>query len=331
MRRREFITFLGGAAAAGPLSVQAQSGPPRKVAVLMNGAATETIPQSYFAAFVQELRRLGWIEGQNLRLDVRWNAGDAELSRLYAGQIIGLMPDVIVSSSTTNLIAVRQATTTIPVVFVSISDPIAQGFVTSITEPGGNVTGFGMYEFSVGGKWLGLLKEIAPSLVRVGVMFNPDTSPQSKFFMRSIEASASTLGVQTLTLPIHATSDIAPALQDFSQQPNGGLILPTDSFTRLRWTLMADLATKHRLPTIGPEDGFCNAGGLMSYSADASLPEQFPQAAGYVDRILKGEKPGDLPIQMATKYKLMINFKVAKALGIDVPPGLSARADEVVE
>jgi putative ABC transport system substrate-binding protein len=331
MRRREFITFLGGAAAAAPLAVQAQSGPPRKVAVLMNGAATETIAQSYFAAFVQELRRLGWIEGQNLRVDVRWNAGDAELARLYAGQLIGLMPDAIVSSSTTNLIALRQGTTTLPIVFVQISDPVAQGFVTSITKPAGNITGFGMYEFSVGGKWLGLLKEITPDLARVGVVFNPETSPQSKFYMQSIEASATTLGVKALTLLLHATSDIEPALEEFSHQPDGGLILPTDTFTRLRYALLTDLAIKHRLPTIGAESGFCEDGGLMSYSAAVGVPDQFRQAAGYVDRILRGEKPGDLPIQMATKYKLKINFKVAKALGIAVPPGLSARADEVIE
>jgi putative tryptophan/tyrosine transport system substrate-binding protein len=331
MRRREFITFLVGAAAARPLAVQAQSGPPRKVAVLMNGAATETIPQSYFAAFVQELRRLGWIEGQNLRVDVRWNAGDAELARLYAGQLIGLTPDAIMSSSTTNLIALRQGTTTLPIVFVQISDPVAQGFVTSITKPGGNITGFGMYEFSVGGKWVGLLKEITPDLARVGVVFNPETSPQSKFFMQSIEASATILGVKALPLLLHATSDIEPALEEFSHQPDGGLILPTDTFTRLRYALLADLAIKHRLPTIGAESGFCEDGGLMSYSAAVSVPDQFRQAAGYIDRILRGEKPGDLPIQMATKYKLMINFKVAKALGIAVPPGLSARADEVIE
>jgi putative tryptophan/tyrosine transport system substrate-binding protein len=331
MRRREFITLAGGAAVAWPLAARAQSGAHRKVAVLMNGAATEAVPQLYFATFVQELNRLGWVEGQSLEVQVRWNAGDAELSRLYAGQLIGLMPDVIVSSSTTNLIAIRQGTVAVPVVFLQVSDPVVQGFVTSITKPGGNLTGFGMYEFSVGGKWLGLLREIAPGLGRVGVMFNPDTSPQSKFFMRSIEASAPILGVQVSTLPLHATSDIAAAIEDFSRQPNGGLILPTDTFTRLRWPLMADLTIKFHLPTIGAEDDFCKDGGLMSYTGQVNLVDQFRQAAGYVNRILKGEKPGDLPIQMATKYKLTINFKVAKALGIDVPPGLSARADEVIE
>jgi putative tryptophan/tyrosine transport system substrate-binding protein len=329
MSRREFIALLGGAA-AWPLAALGQAAP-RKVAVLMNGAATEAMPQSYLTAFVQELRRLGWIEGQNLRVEVRWNGGDAELARFYAGQLIGLMPDVILSSSTMNLIAVRQAAAGIPVVFVGVSDPVAQGFVTSIIKPSGNVTGFGMYEFSVGGKWLGLLREVAPSLARVAVMFNPDTSPQSKLFMQAIASSAPTLGLQVLALPIHATSDIAPTLEEFSRQPNGGLILPTDTFTRLRWALISDLAVAHRLPTIGAEDGFCNNGGLMSYSASVSLADQFGQAAGYVDRILKGEKPGDLPIQMATKYKLTINFKAAKALGIDVSPSLSTRADEVIE
>jgi putative ABC transport system substrate-binding protein len=241
------------------------------------------------------------------------------------------MSDAVVSSSTTNLIALRQGTATLPIVFVQISDPVAQGFVTSITKPGGNITGFGTYEFSVGGKWLGLLKEIAPNLARVGVMFNPETSPQSKFFMQSIEASAPTFGVKALTLSLHATSDIEPAFEQFSHQPDGGLILPTDTFTRMRYTLLADLAIKHRLPTIGSESEFCDDGGLMSYSAAVGVPDQFRQAAGYVDRILRGEKAGDLPIQMATKYKLVINFKVAKALGIAVPPGLSARADKVIE
>src|SRR5262245_60847279 len=187
--RRKFLATLG-AAAAWPLAARAQQGERvRRVGVLMNGAATETIPQSYVAAFVQELRQLGWTEGRNLRIDVRWNAGDAALARIiYAAQLIGLTPDVILTASTTNLTVIQQATNTVPVVFVQVSDPVEQGFVASITKPGGNLTGFSMYEFSVGGKWVDLLKEIAPSLSRVAVMFNPDTSPQSKFFMRSIEA-----------------------------------------------------------------------------------------------------------------------------------------------
>jgi ABC-type uncharacterized transport system substrate-binding protein len=199
MRRREFITLLGSAGAAWPLAARAQqSDRVRRVGMLMNGAATETVSQSYVAAFVQTLRQLGWTEGQNLRLDVRWNAGDAALARIYAAQLIGLAPDVILAASTTNLTVVQQATTTVPVVFVQVSDPVEQGFVASITKPGGNLTGFSMYEFSVGGKWVDLLKEIAPSLTRVAVMSNPDTSPQSKFFMRSVEAAGPSHGVQAV-------------------------------------------------------------------------------------------------------------------------------------
>ena len=205
----------------------------RRVGVLMNGAATEAESQSYVAAFVQGLRQLGWIEGQNLRIDIRWNAGDAALARIYAAQLIGLMPDVILAASTINLTVVRQATSTVPVVFVQVSDPVAQGFVASLTQPGGNITGFSAYEFSIGGKWLDLLKEVAPGLARVAVMFNPDTSPQSKFFMRAIEAAAPSLGVQAIAVPVRATADIEPALESFARQPNGGLILPTDSLHAL--------------------------------------------------------------------------------------------------
>jgi ABC transporter substrate binding protein len=206
----------------------------------MNGAATDAVPQSYVAAFVQALRQLGWIDGQNLRIDIRWNAGDAALARIYAAQLIGLMPDVIVAASTTNLTTVQQTTSTVPVVFLQVSDPVEQGFVASMTSPGGNLTGFSMYEFSVGGKWVDLLKEIAPALARVAVMFNPDTSPQSKFFMRSIEAAAPSHGVQAVVLPVRATAEVEPALESFAREPNGGLILTTDTFTFLRLRLIAD-------------------------------------------------------------------------------------------
>ncbi len=334
MRRREFITLLGATAVSSvswPLVVRAQSGPVRRVGVLMNGAATETVPQSYVAAFVQALRQLGWIEGGNLRIDVRWNAGDAALAGIYAAQLIGLMPDVILAASTTNLTVVQQATSTVPVVFAQVSDPVEQGFVASVTKPGGNLTGFSMYEFSTGGKWLDLLKEIAPGLARVAVMFNPDTSPQSKFFMRSVEAAAPTLGVQAIAAPVRATTDIESALQDFARQPNGGLILPTDTFTRLRSKLIAELTQRHRLPSIAAYDGFAKDGGLMYYGVAINLLDQYRQAASYVDRILKGAKPADLPVQRADKYTLVLNLKTAKALGLTVPLPLLGLADEVIE
>ena len=218
MRRREFFTLLGGAA-AWPIGARAQQAErTRRIGVLMNAAATEMVPQSYVAAFVQALRQLGWTEGQNFRIDVRWNAGDAQLARIYAAQLVGLMPDVILTASTTNLTIFQQATSTIPVVFVQVSDPVEQGFVASEAKPGGNLTGFSLFEFSIGGKWLNLLKEIAPGLDHVGVVFNPNTSPQSKFFMRSVEAAASSLGVRAMVVPVRSSDDIEPAFKSFAQQ-----------------------------------------------------------------------------------------------------------------
>jgi putative tryptophan/tyrosine transport system substrate-binding protein len=331
MRRRDFITLIGGAATVWPFEARTQQGAVRHIGVLMNGAATETAPQSYVATFVQGLRQLGWTEDRNLRIDIRWSAGDAALARTYAAQLIGLTPDVILASSTTNLIAIQQATNTIPVVFVQVSDPVEQGFVPNVTRPGGNLTGFSMFEFSVGGKWLELLKEIAPGLARVGVMFNPDTSPQSKFFMRSIEAAAPSHGVQAVVVPVRATGDVEPAFENFARTPNGGLILPTDSFTNLRNKLVADLATRHRVPAISAYDRFPKEGGLMYYGAIVNLPDQFRQAAIYVDRILKGAQAGDLPVQRADKYSLVINLKTAKALGLTVPLPLTGLADELIE
>jgi putative ABC transport system substrate-binding protein len=332
MRRRKFIALLGGTAVAWPLATRAQQGGvAKRIGVLMNGAATDAAGQSYVAAFVQALRPLGWAEGQNIRIDIRWSAGDAALARTYAAQLIGLLPDVILASSTNNLTAVRQATSTVPVVFVQVSDPVTQGFVPSLNKPGGNLTGFSMYEFTIGGKWLDLLKEVAPGLGRVAVMFNPDTSLQSKFFMRSIEAAAPSLGVQPIMLPVRATADIEPAFESFARAPNGGLILPTDSFTNPRQQLIADLAARHRLPSISAYSQFPQQGGLMYYGADINVLDQMRQAASYVDRILKGAKPGDLPIQRADKYRLIINLKTAKTLGLTVPLPLSGLADELIE
>ena len=329
MRRRQFVKLIGGAAAAWPLAAQAQQ--MRRVGVLMNTAATDATPVSYVAAFVQALARLGWIEGQNIRIDVRWNAGDVALAKIYAAQLIGLQPDGILCASTTNLMILRQATNTVPIVFVQVSDPVAQGFVASLTKPGGNLTGFAQYEFAIGGKWLDLLKEIAPGLAHVGVMFNPNTSPQSKFFMRSVESAARTLGVQATAVPVRATADIEPAFEGFARAPNGGLILTTDSFTRLRQKLIVELAARHRLPAISWDPDFPKDGGLMSYSAVINLVGQFRQAAGYVDRILKGAKPGDLPVQQPDKYTFVLNLKTAKALGLTVPLPLLGLADEVIE
>jgi putative ABC transport system substrate-binding protein len=334
IRRREFITLLGGAAAAvWPLAAAAQQGTAiRHIGVLMNGIATDAHRQSQLAALVQRLRELGWVDGQNIRVDVRWNAGDAELARIYAAQLIGLAPDVIVASSSTNLTAVQQATSTVPVVFITVSDPLVQGFVASVTRPGGNITGFAQNEFSIGGKWLGLLKEIAPDLSRIAVMFNPETSPQSKFFVSAIKSAASSLSLETVVLPVHSTGDIEAALTSFARQPNGGLILPTDTFTLLRAQLIAELAIRQRVPTITGNATSAPVGMLMYYKgADDNILGQWRQAAGYIDRILKGAKPGDLPVQSVDKYSLVINLKTAKALDLTAPSGLLSIADEVIE
>ena len=250
MRRREFITLLGGAAAWPVMARAQQPQPMRRIGMLMNGVATDPERRSDLASFVEGLRQLGWIEGQNVRIDVRWNGGNAELARTYAAQLLGLMPDVILASSTTNLTVIQEATSAIPVVFVLVSDPIAQGLVDSVTKPGGNITGFANGEFSRGGKWLGMLKEIAPGLARVAIMFNPETSPQSKFFLPAIEAAALLLGAKTVTIPVRATTDIEPALDSFARDPDGGLMLPTDTFIALRQKLIADLALRRRLPSI---------------------------------------------------------------------------------
>jgi len=292
MRRREFITLVGGAAAAWPLAARAQSGSIRRVGMLMNGAATETAPQSWVSAFNQALRSLGWVDGRSIRFDVRWNAGDAQLARIYAAQLIGLAPDVILASSTLNLTVIRQATSTVPVIFVLVSDPVEQGLVASITKPGANITGFANYEFS-------------------------------------IEAAAPSRGLQPFALTVADTADIEPAFESFARVPNGGLILPTDVFTNLRQDLIVELATRHRLPSISAYDSFPRDGGLMSYGV--SYLDQFRRAATYVDRILKGEKPGDLPVQNPDKYSLIINLKTATALGLTVPLPLSGLADELIE
>jgi putative tryptophan/tyrosine transport system substrate-binding protein len=332
MKRREFITLLGGAIGLQIVArAQQQPGGVRRIGALMDGTATDTRSQSYLAGFVQGLRQLGWTEGQNLRIDVRWTAGDAGLARIYAAQLIGLMPDVILASTTINLTEIQQATSTVPVVFVSVSDPVAQGFVTSVSQPGGNITGFSLYEFSIGGKWLDLLKGVVPGLARVAVMFNPEESPQSKFFMQAVEAAAPSFGVQAIDMPVRATADIEPALVRFARATNGGLILPTGGFTQLRYTLIADLAVRNRLPSISSQSGYAKLGGLMDYDATINWASQFRQAAIYVDRILKGAKPGDLPIQQPDKYTLAINLKTAKELGLTLPSGLLAIVDEVTE
>jgi ABC-type uncharacterized transport system substrate-binding protein len=332
VNRRSFITLLGGAAAAWPLAARAQEPERvRRVGVLMNAPATNATFVSYVTAFSQALGRLGWIEGQNVRIDVRWNAGDAALARTYAAQLIGLQPDAIVSASTTNLMVLRQATNTVPIVFVQVSDPVAQGFVSNLTRPGGNLTGFSAFDFSIGGKWVDLLKQVAPELARVAFIFNPDTSPQARFFLASIESAAQGLGVQVVASPVRAFDEFEATVKQFAQKPNGGLIFPTGGFITIHQKPIIETASRYRLPMISGNTDFARSGGLLYYGWEGETADQYRQAASYVDRIFKGAKPGDLPVQRATKFVLIINMKTAKALGITVPIPLLGLADQIIE
>jgi putative tryptophan/tyrosine transport system substrate-binding protein len=327
MRRRDFISVLGGAAAAAwPVAARTQQGGPvRRIGVLMGDSSA----QPYVTAFVQALRTLGWIDGENVNIDVRWSSD--ERAHAIAAELVGLAPDAILCAFTLNLMALQQATRSVPIVFVQVSDPIAQGFVASLSRPGGNLTGFTNFEFSIGGKWVELLKQIAPDLLRVAVMFNPDRSPQSKYFLRAIEGAARSFGAQVVAAPVRSVVEIESSIEGFSDRP-GGLILPTDGFTTFHQKLIADLATRHRLPAItGNSSNFETSGILLYYGSNANLVENYRQAASYIDRILKGAKPGEMPVQLSTSFRLVINLKSAKALNLEVPPMLLALADEVIE
>ena len=330
MRRRDFIKVIAGSATSWPIAARAQqAGAVRRVGVLMNNKPTDPVAQSYYTELTQTLRKLGWRDGQNLRLDVRWSAGDPQLINYYAGELVAMTPDLIVTSSTANLAAVLRATQTIPIVFLEVSDPVAQGFVPNLAHPGGNITGLTAYELAMGSKWLDLLKQMVPALSRVGVVFNPDTSPQSKFFLRSIENSASSFGVTVTAAPVHNELEIEQAIKGLTGEPNGGLLFSTDTFLVVHGKLIVETSAHYRVPAIYAEEEFVREGGLMCYGI--AFENQYRQAAIYVDRILKGAKPGDLPIEMPTAFKLIINLTTARSLGMEVPMGLMIRADKLIE
>jgi putative ABC transport system substrate-binding protein len=334
MNRRTFIAGLGGATAWPWVARGQQAKGMRRIGVLMNAEETRPFERTCVAAFTDALSNLGWVDGRNLAIELRWNKTDAERARSYATELVGLAPDAILVASTTNLLALQRATQSIPIVFVLVSDPVAQGIVTNLNRPGGNVTGFSFTEFSIGGKWVELLKKISPDLVRVAVMSNPYVSPQTKFFLGAVETAAPTFDVQAIAAPVRTITDIESAIENFCRRPSGGLIVIADSFTALHANLIAELASRYRLPSIfAEEDVVLEGGGLMYYgSASASSTiDHYRRAAAYVDRILRGTRPGDLPVQLATSYKLIINLKTAKALGLTVPSTLLAQADEVIE
>ena len=330
MRRREFITLLGGAAATASWPPAARAQQPKRVGVLMGGAGTEPASQSQLTIFAQGLRKLGWIEGQNLQMEVRWSAADLDLGAAHAADLVGLFkPDVLLCQATVNLMALQRATKTIPIVFISIADPVGQGIVPNLTRPGSNITGFSDPEFSIAGKWADLLKQMVPSIERIAVIFNPQTSPPSKLYLSAIEAAAPSVGVEAMAAPVLSTAELEATLERLSHDRNVGLIFPTSAFTILRAKLIVETVARYRLPAIYPRDAYMAEGGLMQFSDD--LSEQFRLAPFYVDRILKGTKPGDLPVHLPTKFKLIVNRKTASALGIEVPLGILLAADEVIE
>jgi putative ABC transport system substrate-binding protein len=329
MKRRDFITLLGGAAAAWPLAARAQQPERmRRVGALMNTAADTADGQARFAAFVRGLQELGWTDGRNARLDVRWAAGDPERIRRYAAELVALAPDVILASGGTTLRPVRQVSRNVPTVFTGVSDPVGAGFVDSLARPGGNATGFIAFEWNVSGKWLELLKEIAPGVARAAVLRDTDLGPGASQFA-VIQAVAPSLRIEVNPVNVGVAAEIERAVAAFARAPNGGLIATGGGRMRSHRDLIVKLAARHKLPAVYYDRVYVDSGGLISYGPD--FVDQFRRAASYVDRILKGEKPADLPVQAPTKYELVINLKTAKALGIEVPPTLLARADEVIE
>jgi putative ABC transport system substrate-binding protein len=329
LKRRDFITLLGGAAAAWPLAARAQqAGPVRRIGVLINLAADDPVGQVRITAFAQGLQEAGWTIGRNVRIDYRWGAGDADRVRQYAAELVALAPDVILAATSVSVAALQQATRTIPIVFVQVIDPVGAGFVASLARPGGNATGFTVFEYGISGKWLELLKEIAPRVTRAAVIRDPTTASQIGQ-LGAIQSVAPSLGVELRPVEARDAGEIERAITAFARSGNGGLIVLSGARSLAHRALIITLAARHRLPAVYSERAFVTGGGLISYDPDRT--DQYRRAAGYVDRILKGEKPADLPVQNPTKYDLVLNLKTAKALGLDVPPTLLARADEVIE
>jgi len=330
MRRRDFMTLAGGAATAWSLAARAeQAQPMRRIGVLIGFAESDPDVKSWFAAFRGALAKLGWTEGSNFRIELRWASDDPDKMKTFAKELVELRPDAILSVTTPVTDTLVRETQTIPIVMATVADPISSGFVTNLGRPGGNVTGFALYEPSMGGKWLELLKRIAPGATRVALLFNPTTSVPIKFYMASIQAAASSFTVQASTAPVHAQDEIEGAIAALAGNPGAGLIVMPDLFNTINRDLIIAVAARYRIPAIYFFRSFADSGGLISYGPD--FAEQYPRAADYIDRILKGEKPGDLPIQMPIKVPLIINLRTANALGLDVPLGLLNAADEIIE
>jgi len=328
MRRREFITLLGGAAAAWPFVAPAQQAKVRTIGVLLPAAADNPVWQARLGAFLQALALLGWSIGRNVNIDTRWATTSTVELRRHAAELAALAPDVILAGSTSPTGPLLQATRTVPIVFTIVNDPVGAGFIDSLARPGGNATGFMVFEFSISAKWLELLKQIAPNVTRVAVLRDASQASAMSMFA-AIQAVAPSLRVEVIPTNMRDAGEIEQYVESFARSPNGGLIPMASAAAVQHQDLIVTLAARHKLPAVYWTRFFVAAGGLISYGPDQI--DQFRRAAAYVDRILKGEKPTDLPVQAPTKYELVINLKTAKALGLDVPPMLLARADEVIE
>jgi ABC-type uncharacterized transport system substrate-binding protein len=329
MRRREFIAGLGGAA-VWPVVARAQQGRMRRVGVLVGWDENNPVAKRFLSKLTQRLQELGWTEGSNIRLDVRWAAGNVDRMRVFAKDLVGLGPDLILASTTPATAALHRETRTVPIVFVTVSDPVGAGFVASLSRPGANITGFINLEATIGSKWLELLKEIAPSVKRVAIMFNPDTAPGGgSYFLPSFEAAARSFNVAPITASVHSEAEIETAIALLGHEPGGGLVVMSDGFMFVHRAKVISLASQHGVPAVSDRTLPTEQGGLLSYGPVDD--DMFLGAALYVDRILRGTNPVDLPVQAPTKFELAINLKTAKALGLDVPHSLLARADEVIE
>jgi putative tryptophan/tyrosine transport system substrate-binding protein len=329
VRRRQFITLLGGAAAVCPLAARAQQGERiRRIGVLMNRAADNPEGQDRLAAFHQGLQELDWNVGRNVRIDTRWSEDNADRSAKYAAELLALTPDIILASGTLAVTALQHISRTLPIAFAAVADPVGAGFVDSLARPGGNATGFMVYEYSLAAKWMELLKEITPSVTRVAIIRNA-ANPAGLAAFAALQNAAQSLGVAVSPINVHDPREIERSVAAFARSPNGGLIVTQTASATLYRDVIIAVAARQKLPAVYGNRYDVTAGGLISYAPD--IVDQFRRAAGYVDRILKGEKPSDLPVQAPTKYQLVINLKTAKALGLEMPASVLARADEVIE
>jgi putative ABC transport system substrate-binding protein len=331
MRRREFITLLGGAAVIWPLAAQAeqQSGM-RRIGVLMINPETDPEGQTWVRVFREELKKFGWTEGGNIRIDVRWSIpGDEEAMSRLAKEFVAQQPDLILSQGTPSTVALLKETRTIPIIFGIAADPVGDGFVASFPRPGGNATGFIVTEPTISGKWVELLKEITPRVVRVAMLFNPTTATYAEYWLKPFRAAAASFALKAIEAPVRGKSDLDSVVAAQALEPNGGMIVMPDPFTQVHRVEIISLAARYRIPVIYPNRSFAELGGLLTYGAD--LADNFRRAATYADRILKGPKPSELPVQAPVKFELVINMKTAKALGLDVPWQLLQGADEVIE